>query len=110
MHDAGKAPADAFAATVARAQLDEVSAAARRVDRISDLELIRLSGAVLRKAAIEVDVRHEAYGYDFEGLAGEIVRKARGKLSPGLYRCVYGIWDLLRRSPPVRDEASAPAA
>src|SRR5215470_7141168 len=65
-----------YAAVVACDNLEEARAvrqAAAGPREFSDLEIIRIFGAVLRKAAKAVDVPHQEYGYDQPRLAEAIV-------------------------------------
>jgi hypothetical protein len=62
----------------------------------SDMEIVRIWGAVLRKAALPVGVPYESYGYDFGGLAAAILRASRGgKLPADDYRFVWQVARLL---------------
>ncbi len=109
--------ADAFAALKARAEMSEISdhraaRAAAADGGVSDLQVIRIFAAMLRKAAIVVGVPYDDYGYDLPRLAEAIVTASQrgAKLPPADYRVVYGIWDLFRRhAAPPHDETAASA-
>jgi hypothetical protein len=79
----------------------EPAGAAARPEAWTNIELARRIGHMLTTAAEKVGVSYDALGYDFEGLAGQVVAAAQtgGKLRPGNYRAVWRIWDVFRRNP-----------
>jgi hypothetical protein len=98
---------DPLDATIARGELETTrSAAVKSYDRMSELQAIRLIGAMLRRAANRVNVSTSAFGYDFEGLAEAIVRAAQGnsRLPPAEYRFAYDIWSMFRRYCPAEQQ------
>jgi hypothetical protein len=97
---------------MANAGLDPLDAVLARVDleatrdtapppsyEMSNLELMRRLGYILCEAARKIGVAYSDFGWDFEGLAKEIVHAAQGggKLSPAEYRTAYTIWSIFHR-------------